>query len=92
MSNSWKILGYNLLIVLIYMSIIGIGNNRSSEFNPYGSLDGMLVAMFCIAIQFVINLIVSIYYFSIKKPVLGGSFLTSAFIVVLIGFSTCMML
>ncbi len=84
MSNLKLIPGINLLVLLLYTVFINITSTGSER-----SL-GVAVSMaFCITAQVAINLMASLIKFSTHEPALGRSYLLSAGIVLLIGFSAC---
>ncbi len=76
--NKSLIIG-NLIVLLIYTALLF----------SQGGLTGMLGSAMLIAVQVSLNIIAAIYCFIKKDRQLGKSFLLSAGLVLLIGFSTC---
>jgi hypothetical protein len=79
-----KIVGVNLMILLIYTILIFAFSSGSEK--GLGVLIGLA---FCIAIHSGLNLIFAIVSFIQKFKEEGKSFLLSALLIVLIGFPSC---
>ncbi|NOS91594.1 MAG: hypothetical protein HOP30_06705 [Cyclobacteriaceae bacterium] len=79
-----KIVGVNLIILLVYTILI-IAFSSGSE-KGLGILIGLA---FCISIHSGLNFIVAIASFINKSKENGRSFLLSALLIVLIGFPSC---
>lgn len=86
MKNIKKIVGINLVILLVYMLIFGVALKGAKGYDGLGLI---VMVAFTIGVQFIANLIISIVFFVKKDNDLGRSFLLSAFAILLIGFSTC---
>jgi hypothetical protein len=89
-----KIAGYNLLIVLIIMILLRVFSITSSgeldESNQqYGNLGTYILAALIVLMGFLVNITLGIIYFAKKDKELGRAFLLSAFLVLLVGFSSC---
>ena len=81
-----KIVGINLLILLVYTILIhafNITNHHDKVLEIAFSL------MFAIGLHTLINFALSIGYFITKKNDLGKAFLLSTAVVLVIGFSGC---
>ena len=85
MGNLTKILGINLLILLIYTLVINFTASGNQK-----HYDILFFLAFSIAAQVVINIILCIVYFTKKNNQLGKAFLLSAGVVLVVGFSACM--
>jgi hypothetical protein len=79
MNEIRKIVGMNLLILFLYVVITAL----------YTSGQNALELMLLIAGHFVICLLIGIGYYIAKKNVKGNALVLSSFLVLLIGFSTC---
>ena len=80
-----KIAGINLVLILVYSALIrlvyGAGNNTS--------LSRMIMSAYAIALHILICLVLAGVYFNKNKD-MGKSWLLSAGIVLVIGFSVCL--
>ncbi len=77
-----QVLGYNLLILAVYTLASGLANR--SEY------DYPIFMMMAIALHVAVNVITAIVFFIRKRSDLGGAFLLSAGLVLVVGFSLCM--
>lgn len=84
MENIKTIAGINLLVLLIYMGLINVSSTGAER-----ELAVLLIAAFVIVFHVVLNLLIALVLF-IRKNKQAKSFLLSAFIVLVIGFSTCL--
>lgn len=87
MSKTGKLVGTNLLILLVY-SLICAGSFFNSHDQYAGMGFGMLMMMM-IGGHVLILMIISIVFFIKKDKARGRNFLISMFVVLLIGFSAC---
>ena len=87
MKNFGKILGYNMIIMLLYT--VGIHLTSRSEGRGNTSLTILVTMMVPIGMQVLANLIISIVKFAQKDTRSGKSYLLSMFLVLIIGFSVC---
>ncbi len=87
MDKTGKLVGINLLLLLIYGAIImGIFAAGS---DPYAGVGFGMFMMIAIGIQALVLLIIGIVLLVQKKKDRGRAFLLSMFIVLLVGFSAC---
>jgi len=84
MGNLNKVVGVNLLILLVYTAIINFSITGSER-----SLGVALSMALIISFHVFVDVVVSIVFFSRKKKEQGKAFLLSAGLVLLIGFSAC---
>ncbi len=77
-----QVLLYNLLILVFYT----LGSGLMTK----GIYDFPLFMMMAIGLHVVVNIITAIVFFVKKRADLGGAFLLSAGLVLVIGFSFCM--
>ena len=85
MKNFKKIVGINLLVLLIYTAFIYLNSIGQRE----AGLEILVLSAFTIGIHVSINLIISITFFIKGDNELGKSYLAACGLVLLIGFSTC---
>lgn len=91
MKNLGKILLVNLGILLAYSLLILWGSKSgSSSGDQYSGMGFALGMMMVIAGHALINLIIMIVQFVKGRRELGLSYLVSIFVVVGVGFSSCM--
>ncbi len=83
MADIKKIAGINLAILLLYMVLINVTSNGYER-----QLAVLVLAAFAIGIQVVLNFLIAIVLFIKKRPE-ARSFLLSAVLVLVIGFSSC---
>jgi hypothetical protein len=76
MNKIGKITGINLLILVLYVIICGFSKD-------IGSL------MVLIALHFLLCITIGVIFFFLKDSSKSNSFILSAFLVLLIGFSSC---
>ncbi len=87
MKNFGKILGYNMLIMLVYTAgihiVCGGGKNE-------GGMVILIIMIFPVALHALVNFIISmVKFFYNKDSGQGGSYLLSTFLVGIIGFGAC---
>ena len=84
--REFKIIGgINLLILIIYTVFLKISDN------PHDSLAIGIYSAMLIAIHVIVNIIASLVYFGNKNKALGKAYLLSAALILLVGFSTCLL-
>ncbi|MEZ5042997.1 MAG: hypothetical protein R2828_24085 [Saprospiraceae bacterium] len=87
MSKTGKLIGTNLLILLVY-SLIGAGSFLNSH-DQYAGLGFGMIMVMAIGIHVFALMIISIVLFVKKDKARGRDFLISMFVVLLVGFSAC---
>ncbi len=93
MNNIKKTVGINLIVLVVFALLITLPfltSNPEEEGYSHNSLEYVIGYAFLIAIQSVINLLISLYFFIIKNNEMGKAFLLSFILVLVIGFSSCM--
>jgi hypothetical protein len=85
MSDIKKIVGINLFIMLMYMLLINI-----TSLGQERTLAVLVLSALAVGIHVFISVLLSVIYFSKKDNSKGKSFLLSAGIVLVIGFSSCL--
>ena len=85
MNNIKKIVGINMIILVIYTILVNIANRGGSEAG-LGIALGLASLIF---FQVITNVIMCLICFGDKKSELGKAYLLSAGMVLLIGFSSC---
>jgi hypothetical protein len=83
-----KIVGINLVILLVYTILIQVWE-ISGEGIDHAGLATLIFMMIAIGAQVAINLIISVIYFLKNNSDLGKAFLLSTIVVLLVGFSSC---
>ena len=78
-----KIAGINLVLILVYSALIRLANGTADK----ASLGIMIMSAYAIALHVLICVIVSALH---KNKAIGKSWLLSAGIVLVIGFSVCL--
>ena len=94
MNEIKKIVGYNLVLLICFVILVRIfgitPREQLHESNQqYGNLGPIVMTALVICAQFVFNLWMSVYWFFKKNRKLSGVYLLSSFLVLLIGFSSC---
>lgn len=84
MSDIKQIAGINLLILLLYMVLINVSSTGSER-----ELGLLIFSSFAIVAHVAVNVLIAIVFF-IKKKNSAKSYLLSAAIVLVIGFSSCL--
>ena len=83
MKSIGKIVGYNLLAILVYSLLIRIVVKGESM--------GILVfSAFAVGLHVIASLFVAVAHFSDSNRAYGRAWLLSALVVLLVGFSTCL--
>jgi len=82
-----KIVGINLLIILLYSVLIRLYADTSNLYEAEFFI--LIISVYPVGIQVTINLLVSIVYFFKSNSDMGKAFLLSTIIVLLVGFSSC---
>ncbi len=93
MNNLKKIVGINLIILLVFGLIITIPflTTKPVEYNGgFNSIGYVISYTFLIGLQSIINLLISLFFFITKNNEMGKAFLLSFILVLVIGFSSCM--
>ena len=88
MKDIKKIAGINLAVLLAYSAIIRLINGGGGTHGDEG-LGILIMSAFTIAAHVLVNLVMVIVCFANQKKELGWSWLLSAGLVLLVGFSTC---
>lgn len=87
MKHLKKIVGINLVVLLVYSAIIRLvvapGDNDGK------SIGILIISAVVISFHVIVNLLIMIFYYLDKNKALGNAWLLSAGIVLLVGFSTC---
>ena len=86
MNETKKVVGINLLIMLLYNIIVHLAYMKDRS---EGGLSILLTLVFVVGIHVVINLILAAIYSGPKYNKLSKAFLISSGIVLLVGFSSC---
>lgn len=94
MKDIKRIVGNNLLLLISFVILVRVfgitpRENLDESNQQYGNLGPLISTALFIIIQVVFNLGKSIYWFFNKNKNLGGVYLLSSFLVLLIGFSSC---
>jgi hypothetical protein len=93
MNNIKKTVGINLILLVLLALIITIPmltDELPEDGGGYNTLGYLIVYALVIAIQSIINLLVSLFFFISKNNEMGKAFLLSFILVLAIGFSSCM--
>ena len=89
MKNFGKIIGINLIILLVYSVLAYFINGTSGGSSGYDALGYGFILMVFLVPHVLVNLIIAIVKFVRKEKELGSSYLLSMFIVAIVGFSSC---
>jgi uncharacterized membrane protein YozB (DUF420 family) len=84
MNDLKKTGGYNLFILVVYTILVSV----FSKGNQW-QMNVMILLAMLISVQVGINLLLSLIFFLKREKVRGRNFLLSAFLILIIGFSTC---
>jgi hypothetical protein len=84
MKDIRKIVGINLLVMLVYMILINV-----TSLGQERQLAVLVFSAFAVGIHVAISILVSVIFFIQKNP-RAKAFLLSAGIVLVIGFSSCL--
>jgi hypothetical protein len=87
MNQVKKVVGINLIILLVYTIIYGIGGMMES--GQYKGMGAMIMMMMAVGAHVGILLLISIIRFASKNKESGRAFLLSGLLVLLVGFSAC---
>ena len=87
MNNSGKLIGINLLILLIYSALF-LGGFWTDK-GQYAGMGFGIFMMMAIAIHALVLLIIGIVLLVRKQRERGLAFIISMFVVLLVGFSAC---
>lgn len=91
MKNLGKIIGINLGILLAYTLVFFLFSyNGSSSGDGYAGMGFAFGMMAAIAVHALVNLIIMIVKFVQGQREVGLSYLTSMFVVAIVGFSSCL--
>ena len=93
MNNIKKTVGINLIVLVVFALLFTIPfftSKSDEEGGGYNSLGYVIGYALLIAIQSIINLLISLFFFVSKNNDMGKAFLLSFILVLVIGFSSCM--
>jgi hypothetical protein len=85
MSDLKKIVGINLLILVIYSLLIHFTSSGGEE-----ELVILVLSAFAVGGHVAITVIVALVYFFSRNAPMGKAFLLSALVVLVVGFSACL--
>ncbi len=87
MNSIKKVVGINILVLIAYTLLINLlSNNNGNE----RGMEVAILMMVAVAIHVGILLLAMLIYFVSRKNAEGRTFLLSALIVLVIGFSACL--
>ncbi len=88
MKNFGKILGYNLIILLVYTVAIHLMTGNGG-LNGENSLAIMIMMMLAVGFHVLVVFIISMVNFSKGAKDFGKSYLLASLLILVIGFSAC---
>jgi hypothetical protein len=88
MNSIKKVAGINLLILIVYTLLINLVSNTSS--GGEAGLGVAILMMVAVALHVGVLMLAMLIFFISKKNVEGRTFLLSALIILVIGFSACL--
>jgi len=90
MKNLKKILGINLVIMLVYnLIVMGLFFAGASSSDGYASLAILIILMYVVGFHVTVVLIISIARFVKRDMDMGKAHLLAALVILIVGFSSC---